>query len=217
MKRKLSVGGITARIDPRLPPRKIVRVVSQTKFIPAKDAISPLECLKTSLSARGIDFSVKKFDAINDFFVKTGEEDINAYGLDVLDAVRRSDVEQLRTYHKEGRTLKCSNKFGESLLHLACRKSLTSVVDFLINEAEVPVQVIDDMGRSPAHDAFWAAKPNIELISMILKKCPDLLYVSDKRGDIPTSYCRKEHWETWIQFFKDQPSLLLPRKLLSLK
>ena len=201
-----------------MPPRKIIRVVSASKFIPAKDAISPLAYMKSSLSARGINFTTKKYDSLLDtFFEKTGEDDVNAYGLDVLDAVRRGDVEQLRAYHNEGRTLKCSNKFGESLLHLACRKGLTSVVDFLVNEAQVPVQVVDDMGRSPAHDAFWAAKPNLKLISMVLKKCPDLLYVSDKRGDIPTSYCRKEHWETWINFFKEEPTLLLPRKLLSLK
>ena len=38
------------------------------------------------------------------------------------------------------------NRFGESLLHLACRKALVKVVEFLVNEVEVPVREKYDIG-----------------------------------------------------------------------
>ena len=219
LKRKRFAGSITDNVTTTLPPRKIVRVMSALpdRLVKHAPQSSPQAVLESILSARGVCTNVHSFDKIPSFFHSTKEEEIDAYDFDVLSAIRRSDLEELRKYHKSGRPMKCSNKFGESLLHLACRKSLVSVVDFLINEAGVPVQVADDMGRSPFHDAFWTPEPNTELVDLLLKKCPDLLFVKDKRGHTPLMYARRDHWGKWSEYLTSRTNILEPRHLNTTK
>jgi hypothetical protein len=51
------------------------------------------------------------------------------------------------------------------------------------------------------------------LVKFILDREPDLLLVSDKRGHTPLDYARKDHWQTWIDFFGCMDcSVLLPRR-----
>jgi hypothetical protein len=174
---------------------------------------TPQQVLESILSAKGVNTTTCAYDQIPCFFESTKEEEINAYDFDVLKAIREGDLDKLRNYHEAGRPLKCSNRFGESLLHLACRKALVPVVDFLINEAGVPVQVVDDMGRSPLHDAFWTPEPNFELIDLLVGKCPDLLFVKDKRGDTPLCYTRQNHWSKWSEYLKSRSDILEPVSL----
>ena len=171
---------------------------------------SPQECLESILSSQGIKAKIHSYDSILGFFEETKEEEVDAYGFDVLKAVRENNIDQLRSFHREGLPLKCSNQFGESLLHLACRLGLVSVVDFLVHEAGVPLRVVHDMGRSPLHDAFWTREPNTELLDLILKACPDLLFVSDKRGHTPLSYARRNHWTKWVAYLKERRDMLAP-------
>ena len=207
-------GNITDRVCTDLPPRKVVRVMSA---LPARlvtkensPSCSPQECLESILSSQGIKAKIHSYDSIPGFFEETKEEEVDAYGFDVLKAVRENNIDQLRSFHREGRPLKCSNQFGESLLHLACRLGLVSVVDFLVHEAGVPLRVVDDMGRSPLHDAFWTREPNTELLDLILKACPDLLFVSDKQGHTPLSYARRNHWTKWVAYLKERRDILAP-------
>lgn len=219
-RKRFSGNNITGNLDTSLPARKIVRVMSAlpARLIAKKDSLStPQQVLESILSAKGIISTTHSYDQILCFFHSTKAEEIDAYDFDVLAAIRKGDIGQLRSYHEAGRPMKCSNKFGESLLHLACRKALVSVVDFLVNEAGVPVQVIDDMGRSPLHDAFWTPEPNTELVDLLLEKCPDLLLVKDKRGHTPLCYARRDHWSKWSEYLKSRTNILEPRSLNALK
>jgi ankyrin repeat protein len=211
MKRKRPTeNNITDNLESSLPARKIVRVMSAlpARLVKRHDsATNPQDYLSSILSERGIKVQVQSYDAVpSNFFEETREEEINAYGLDVLTAIRESDLEQLQSFHNAGRPLKCSNRFGESLLHLACRKGLVPVVDFLINKVGVPLRVVDDMGRSPLHDAFWTCDPNYELVDLLLNECPDLLYISDKRGHAPLMYARRNDWAKWNKYLQHLPS-----------
>jgi hypothetical protein len=212
-----SDGNITDHVASSLPPRKVARVMSA---LPARlqkqqpdTSCDPQQCLESILTSKGIQNTVHPYASLTGFFEEAKDEEIKAYGLDVLKAIREGDIEQLRAFHNEGRPLKCSNRFGESLLHLACRKGLLSVVDFLINEIGVPLNVVDDMGRNPLHDAFWAIEPNLELVDVLVTQCPDLLLVSDKRGHTPFSYARREHWSKWVTYLKERSNLLAPTLL----
>ena len=151
------------------------------------------------------------------FFSEYTEEEIEAYDAEVLTAIRTQDIDTLREFLKKGRPLKCSNRFRESLLHLACRRNFLDVVKFLIHEAHVPVRVCDDYGRTILHDAAWTCEPNFDLIELILKECPDLLYMSDRRGHTPILYARKSHWSAWNKFLKSHPELVLPTTMVSRK
>jgi hypothetical protein len=186
------------------------KATKSTTIKPSNDA-NPQKCLENIFRANGQAFKIHSCEALPDFFEDLKQEEVDAYGFDVLKAVRESDIATLRQYHKEGRPLKCSNRFGESLLHLACRKALVPVVDFLVNEVGVPLRVKDDMGRTPLADAFWTIEPNTELVEILLTKCPDLLMVSDKRGHTPLAYARRHHWAEWNAYLGTKaPTFLLP-------
>jgi hypothetical protein len=194
--------------------RKILALPARLQKHTDDSSSNPQHCLESILAKKGsILNTVHSYDSLTGFFEETKDEEVKAYGFDVLKAIRDSDIEQLRAFHQQGRPLKCSNRFGESLLHLACRKGLVTVVDFLINEVGVPVNVVDDMGRNPLHDAFWTIEPNLELVDVLVKQCPDLLLVSDKRGHTPFSYARRHHWSEWITYLKERSNLLAPTLL----
>jgi hypothetical protein len=202
-----------------LKPRKIVRVVSDlpARLLGAANPNpDPQECLASILSSQGICYKVYSYNSlpVQGFFQETKQEEIDSYGLDVLTAVRESDIEQLRVFHNKGRPLKSSNRFGESILHLACRRGLTHVVEFLVHEANMPLNVLDDMGRSPLHDAFWAPEPNFAIVDLILTKFPDLLYIGDKRGHTPLSYTRGRDWGKWAEYLKRRQTAVWPKVLL---
>lgn len=174
---------------------------------------SPHAFLMKCLSEMGVKTSVQRFDVVNSLFEEPKKNEIDAYGFEALDAVRQRNIEKLKEFHKQGRPLKCSNRFGESILHLACRKGFADVVEFLVKEAEVPVWVKDDFGRSPLSDACWTVKPNFELMDILIEKAPDLLLVSDARGHTPLAYVRREHWEIWTKYLKSKSEDLKPTKL----
>lgn len=95
------------------------------------------------------------------------------------------------------------NKYSESIVHMACRRSSSEVVSFLL-EHEADFSIIDDFGRSPLHDAFWRPVPNYEIVALILDNHIDLLRYTDARGSIPLKYTREEHWVNWCAFLFNQ-------------
>jgi hypothetical protein len=145
-----------------------------------------------------------------DFHTWTAEEK-KAYDKDAIAAVRLQDIEKLRAWKREGRILQAANAFGESLLHMACRRNFLDVVSFLVDEAGHSLWIRDDTGRTPLHDACWTTSPAPDLVTFIIDRSPDLLLVADKRGHIPMDYTRKEHWAFWIDFFARKDfAVLLP-------
>jgi len=149
------------------------------------------------------------FSLPSDFFVIPTEEQKAFYTMDLLYAAQDQDMDTLRKLNKEGHSFQCCNGFGESVIHMACRRGLTKVVDFLLNEANVSITIMDDYGRTPLHDAFWYKDLNDEVVRMLLEKEPSLLFVTDKRGFTPLAYSRMEHWDSWRKFLYDSMHLLL--------
>lgn len=171
----------------------------------------PHEVLLKMMAKKGVNAVSRSYADLHGFFQSPSQDEIDSYGFEVLSAVRESNIDFLRQYHVDGKSLNICNRFGESVLHLACRKQLVSVVDFLLNEAKVPAQVCDDYGRTPMHDACWTTEPNFDVVDLILDKCPDLLLVKDKRGHTPLFYARREHWGMWLRHLGRNISKILPR------
>ena len=153
-------------------------------------------------------------DIPSEFYTSFTEDQMEAYGSEVLGAIRSQDLGALRQIHKSGRPLNCANRFSESLVHLACRKSFDNVVDMLVNEAGVTLRVKDDFGRNPAHDACWTVTPNWKLMDLIVETCSDLLLVSDVRGHTPLDYVRREHWAVWTEYLTTKGTETLAPKIL---
>jgi len=145
------------------------------------------------------------------YFIKPTQDMIESYDKDVLKAVRQKDLAMLRTLHTNGKNLQCCNRFGESLIHMACRNGLADIVRFLVKEAKVSLYVRDDYGRTPAHDACWTVKPNLDLMEFLIQEAPELLGLSDVRGHTPFAYARKNHWGKWMDFLlKHDKQMLIP-------
>jgi len=151
------------------------------------------------------------------YFLEHTPEQIASYDAEVTAAVRSGDVPRLRSMVESGRDLQCSNRFGESIVHMACRRGSLDVVRFLLDEAGVSVRVRDDFGRTPLHDACWTTTPAFELVRTILRMEPDLLLVSDRRGHTPLGYVRRDDWGAWVRFLDESRELLVPRVLVEPK
>lgn len=162
--------------------------------------INPVSFVQSCLKAYGCNYNIRDCEFENDFFLPTSEERISSYEIDIITAVRKNDIDFLRRARENGRSLQGCNTFGESIAHLACRRSSLELITYLVTDGCVSLNVKDDYGRTPLHDACWKIDPNFDLIDLILDNEPDLLLIADKRGDSPLDYCRKEHWGQWIRF-----------------
>lgn len=70
-------------------------------------------------------------------------------------AARNEDLLALQKLHREGSNLQCSNRFGESIIHIVCRRGRDDILKFLVKDAGVTLRLRDDLGRTPFHDAAW--------------------------------------------------------------
>jgi len=112
---------------------------------------------------------------------------------------------------------RCSNRFGESLMHLACRRGRTEMVRFLVEELPGgnPSQMLsikDDCHKTPLHDACWTPDPNFELVELILEHAPEQVLMQDVRGNTPFDYVRKEDHGLWLRFLWERRSLLVAKR-----
>lgn len=160
----------------------------------------PQTTLIAILQAAGYQARPRNYSELKDYFLEYTEEHIVAYDQEVINAIRSRNIPFLRALKAKGRTLHCANRYGESLVHMACRRGMTDVVRFLVLEANVSLRVKDDYGRTPLHDACWSAEPNFELMDFLIDQEADLLLIEDKRGHFPFSYARRTHWEGWNKF-----------------
>lgn len=144
-------------------------------------------------------------------FIKPTEEMIAAYKAETLIAARSENVDGLRKLHEAGASLDCCNRFGESLIHLACRRGNVEMVKFLVKDAGVTLLLRDDYGRTVFHDACWTPEPKFELVEFLMQEVPDFLCVKDVRGHLPLNYVRKEHHDQWHSFLSERKALLRPK------
>lgn len=183
---------------------------------PDLDEQDPTDRLNEILAAAGYAPRVLTYEETEEYFTGITSSRLNSYSSDIITAVRGSDLDFLRkNYADLNRNMNACNRFGESILHTACRKSQVKVVNFLLHEAKVNVRVRDDFGRTPCHDAAWQGTPSMKLIEMVIIECPDLLVVQDKRGFTPLQYVRKPHRKAWNDMFDRLGDSVLPKHLIS--
>ena len=147
------------------------------------------------------------------FFLEMTESNISGYDMLKTAALRTEDIRTFRRMLKRGENLQVCNRFGESILHAACRRGSSKLVKFFIEEAGLSVKVVDDYGRTLMHDACWSTKPNFEIAELLLNACPDLMLIADKRGSLPLQYTRRDQWADWGTFLEKNGKKLVPREL----
>lgn len=177
-----------------------------------KPPANPGDFILAAFRANGCNARIQ-MSTSSPLFHSPTEDEIAAYNQDVIKATRERNFDKLRVMLQEGKTLQCCNRFGESLMHMACRRGFTDVVEFLVKEAKCSLFVRDDYGRTAMHDAAWSPRPNFELMDFLIDQTPELLLLSDVRGHTPFSYVRKEHWKEWISFLEKRVDKLTVGKV----
>jgi hypothetical protein len=148
---------------------------------------------------------------LQDYFLSITPDMISSYDMDVATAVRNEDLRVLSRIHRKGKTLQCCNRFGESIVHTVCRRGSIKILQFLMDTAQISLKVKCDYGRTPLHDACWTRDPNFELIAIVVKECPDFLWMTDKRGFTPLTYVQRDQWGMWCVFLEEHKLILKPK------
>ena len=134
---------------------------------------------------------------------KPTKKQLDDYTCHFLDAVRLSDTETIKELHKNGTTMNACNKFGESILHHACRRADFRTVELLLDLGG-DINVVDDYGRTPIHDACWRSDSRFDIVTILLTRELDLLRRADIRGACPLSYIPENKWRHWCAYFFHQ-------------
>jgi ankyrin repeat protein len=112
--------------------------------------------------------------------------------------------------HISVRSMSACNQYGESLIHLACRRSSFQIVQFLLTHGASAVTV-DDFGRTPFHDACWRPDPRFDIIVCLLQHSPELIRCQDIRGSFALAYICKDNWAMYCAFLFHQRDLYWPK------
>jgi hypothetical protein len=173
-------------------------------------SIKPSDYVQSAFKANGFAIDAIKKDAEAMFSIPT-QEMIEAYKPEILDAVRKNDLQKVKELHKAGiLTINGCNKFGESTLHLACRRGYTDIVRYFLDEVKVDVNLRDDYYRTPLHDACWTIAPEFDLVELLMSRAPHQLLMQDVRGFTPFDYVRGEHNGKWLRFLWERKANLRP-------
>ena len=139
---------------------------------------------------------------------------VASHGIKVVEAVRKSDVDAMQRFMDMGLSPNPCNNFGESIVHMVCRRGDHRLLDVLTN-AGASMQVTDDFGRTPLHDACWTPKPFFKIVEAVLKADRRLINITDCRGSLPLAYVNKNHWSEWIEFLESVKDVFWPIRDIS--
>ena len=176
--------------------------------------LSPHEFLCLNLRARGYDDEVIGRVNMDCVRSEARPSDMQSYSKGLLDAVRSSNIEMLHALSSQGVCMTACNKFCESVVHLACRRSCREVVSFILSKSNVDcLWLVDDKGRCPLHDACWRKSPDTEIVEMLLEKCCELIWLPDSRGCLPLEYTQRHDWPVWREFISSIMDRFWPTKV----
>jgi ankyrin repeat protein len=162
--------------------------------------MSPQVFLDSLLRSRG--YCTNKYCSLEGaYYNKPTPLQEASYGMRIAQTVRGIDASHLEKLLRCGLSPNPCNAFGESIVHMACRRGDIKILQVLL-DAGSSVQVTDDFGRTPLHDACWTSQPKFDIVETIIQKDPHLINIVDCRGSSPLSYVRREHWEEWISFIQ---------------
>jgi len=141
---------------------------------------------------------------------KHSDDGLDNYNSRVVTAVRKSNLEELKELLQEEQCFEACNNNGEYLIHLACRQGDLNTIKFLVHDAQVNVNVRDDIGRTVFHDVCWRPKAEIEIFDFLIKVVdPAFLMFQDVRGHTPFDYSRDNDWPKWNRFLLQHRYFLL--------
>ena len=127
---------------------------------------------------------------------------IASYHVNLVSLAKQNQVEQINDILACGLSPNPCNEFGSSLLQTVCRRGNVALLEVMLRHG-CSLQVADEFGRTPLHDALYAKQPAFALVKRILQEDPHLINLADARGHLAFDYVRKEHCDEWIAFLDE--------------
>jgi Ankyrin repeats (3 copies) len=175
---------------------------------------TPQEFLDALLLSRG--YPTTHYRTLNTaYYNKPTPLQQASYSRHIIDLIKAQNVVKFRQIMMSGISPNPCNTFGESSLHMVCRRGDAVLLQVLLShEVGTDLHVADDYGRTPLHDACWASNFAQEVVQLILMHNIDenrhMFYMEDARGSLPLSYAQKSHYSQWKQFLEDHQDHFWP-------
>ena len=135
-----------------------------------------------------------------------------SYGIELVRAVRDGDATHLGALLRAGLSRNPCNAFGESIVHMVCRRGRADLLEVLAGLG-ASLQVSDDFGRTPLHDACWTALPDFAVVDRLLRRDPHLLRMCDCRGVAPLAYVKRDNWSRWVEYLASRADEFWPYRV----
>lgn len=170
--------------------------------------MNPQTYLDSILQTRGYDTN-NYCSLESGYYCKPTPHQKASYGIKLVQAVRGSDTKLLTSLLRAGLSRNPCNAFGESIVHMVCRRGEMDLLRVMV-ESGTSLQISDDFGRTPLHDACWTAEPNFDVVDLILRTDSRLLRICDCRGASPLSYIKRDNWSSWVEYFSSRKEEFWP-------
>ena len=170
--------------------------------------INPQTYFDSILKTRGYDTN-NYCSLESGYYCKPTDHQKASYGIALVQAVRTGDAKLLASLLRAGLSRNPCNAFGESIVHMVCRRGEMDLLQVL-KDAGTSLQVSDDFGRTPLHDACWTATPNFDVVDLILRSDSRLLRICDCRGASPLSYVKRDNWSAWVEYLNSRKEEFWP-------
>mmetsp|Transcript_58474 Transcript_58474/g.65412 ORF Transcript_58474/g.65412 Transcript_58474/m.65412 type:complete len:315 (-) Transcript_58474:380-1324(-) len=172
-------------------------------FEPYQESEIKIELLK-ALRSSNLD-ELRSFQVGNKNQEVGGDKDEHQYDKGNDEDTTDDDNKSCLTEENPSFQLQARNQFGENLLHLACRMGISrDVLDFLLEDAKVPLNVRDRFGRTPLHNSCMSALPNFDNIDFVIMHAPRMLLFEDDNGKIPFELIPQRCFERWTRFLSEK-------------
>ena len=175
---------------------------------------TPQEFLDALLLSRG--YPITHYKTLNTaYYNKPTPLQQASYSRHIIDLIKAQDVNKFQQIMMCGISPNPCNTFGESSLHMVCRRGDAVLLQVLLSEeVGTDLHVADDYGRTPLHDACWASKFAKEVVQLILmqnvNENRNMFYMEDARGSLPLSYAQKAQYPQWKQFLEEHKDHFWP-------
>ena len=115
------------------------------------------------LQSRG--YSIERYEVLQSgYYNTTTQYQQMSYHVYVVDLVKNNQTDTIKSLFCDksngatGISTNPANSYGEGLINLVCRLGLVDILKIMLS-AGCDIQVSDDFGRTPMHDACWAKTP----------------------------------------------------------
>jgi len=200
--------------SPKCPSFFQISHFTPTNPQPRLPTLSPQQYLDAQCRSRG--YSTERYCTLKTaYHNRPTPLQIASYDAYLISLVKRGQVDAVRAMFGAGISPNPCNQYGESLLHTICRLGHAELLNVVL-EAGADLEVADDYGRTPLHDACWGAEPNFACVRAILNAASParharLFFLTDARGAEPLTYVRREHWAAWIEFLESVKNEYWPK------